>query len=114
MVALLFHAQGFFSVPGLPLCLAGSAALHGPNSISKPVKEEHPGPPFSQSTTGRSWDRFARFESPKVKVLDSTFALSVLLVLLDGKVRRWIMLGKQIDIDIEIARVRLDGWVTDR
>lgn len=47
MDALLFQLQGFSSTITSP-CLFGGVTLQGPSSITKPVKDEHPGPENDQ------------------------------------------------------------------
>ena len=43
ILALLFQLQGFSDTSTWP-ALFGAVTLHGPSSMTRPVKEEHPGP----------------------------------------------------------------------
>ena len=57
--ALAFHEYGL-------LCSLRFLSIEeGPSSRKRPVKEEHPGPPFNQRTTGSFLGSFLDSKNPK-------------------------------------------------
>jgi hypothetical protein len=64
--ALEFHEYGLSTVCILALMEAG------PSSMKRPVKEEHPGPPLSQRTTGSFLGSFRDSKNQKKKCLSSS------------------------------------------
>ncbi len=120
--SIVVPRPGFFSAPGLPPRVAGLRRCKGPTLMRRPVKDEQP---VRRSTTGRrdrSWDRY-EIRRPKVKVLDGALGLAVLLALVGGEggsvegigiVRGSIVLGEEVDIDVEVAGVRLDAMGRNR
>lgn len=57
--ALLFHALGLY------LSLTLSSIDEGPSSKKRPVREEHPGPPLSQRTTGSFFGSLRDSKNPE-------------------------------------------------
>ena len=58
--ALEFHEYGLWTI------LRFSSMEAGPNSRNSPVRELHPGPPFSHRTTGSFFGSFRDSKNPSI------------------------------------------------